>query len=332
VREQNGLIFLFWFYAVCYKVRGSMPGRHTIKFYQADVFTSLPFGGNPVAVIPDADGLNDDQLQQVAREMNLSETVFVFPPTDKAAVVRLRIFTPTQEIPFAGHPVLGTFFILAELGIIPAKEPVTRIMQECNIGLFPVELHTEDGRVDRVVMTQPKPEFLGPVEETEDLYKVASALGLSKHVIADTKWPIEVVSTGLPVMIVPVRTLTAVRSIRPDRSAIMDVCRRFGANGVMVFTTVTVEPSATVHTRMFAPSIGILEDPATGSASGALGAYLVQNGVVEVLPSTDIIAEQGYEIDRPSRIFVQVESDDDVIQTVKVGGQCVTVVEGTLTF
>jgi trans-2,3-dihydro-3-hydroxyanthranilate isomerase len=309
-----------------------MTEQRSIKFYQADVFTAEPFGGNPVAVIPDAQGLNDDELQQIAREMNLSETVFVFPPTDRAAVARLRIFTPTQEIPFAGHPVIGTFFLLAELGAIPVKQSMTRVMQECNIGLFPVELYAEDGQVERVVMTQPKPEFLGPVEETEDLYKVASALGLSKHVIADTKWPIEVVSTGLPVLIVPVRTLTAVRSIRPDATAIMDVCRRFGANGIMVFTTVTVEPSATVHTRMFAPSIGILEDPATGSASGALGAYLVQNGVVDVAPTTEIIAEQGYAIDRPSRIYIQVDSDDDIIQSVKVGGQCVRVIEGTLKF
>jgi trans-2,3-dihydro-3-hydroxyanthranilate isomerase len=264
--------------------------------------------------------------------MNLSETVFVLPPTDPAAVVRVRIFTPTQEIPFAGHPVLGAFFILAELGIISAKEPVTRFMQECNIGLFPVELHAEDGLVELVVMTQPKPEFLGPVEDTEDLYKIASALGLARYMIVDTRWPIEVVSTGLPVLIVPVRSLTAVRSIRPDSSAIIDVCRRFGANGIMVFTTVTVEPSATVHARMFAPSIGILEDPATGSASGALGAYLVQNGVVDVAPTTEIIVEQGYEIERPSQIIVRVESDDDIIQTVKVGGECVTVVEGSLKF
>jgi trans-2,3-dihydro-3-hydroxyanthranilate isomerase len=309
-----------------------MSEQRSLKFYQADVFTSQPFGGNPVAVFPDAGGLTDDELQQVAREMNLSETVFVFPPTDKAAVVKLRIFTPTQEIPFAGHPVLGTFFILAELGIISVKESVTCVMQECNIGLFPVELHAEDGQVERIVMTQPKPEFLGTLEDMEDLYKVASALGLPKHVIADMKWPIEVVSTGLPVLMVPVRTLTAVRSIRPDASAIMDVCRRFGANGIMAFTTVTVEPSATVHARMFAPSIGILEDPATGSASGALGAYLVQHGVVDVAPTTEIVVEQGYEIERPSQILVRVESDDDVIQTIKVGGQCVMVVKGTLNF
>ncbi len=309
-----------------------MPEQRLLKFYQADVFTDDPFGGNPVAVFPDAHGLADHQLQQIAREMNLSETVFVLPPTDQAAVVRLRIFTPTQEIPFAGHPVLGTFYVLAQLGLIAVTEGITRVMQECNIGLFPVELHAQEGVLTHVVMTQPKPEFLGPVDEMEDVYKIASALGLPKHAITDMKWPVEVVSTGLPVLIVPVRTLTAVRSIQPNASAIMDLCSRFGANGIMVFTTVTVEPSATVHARMFAPSIGILEDPATGSASGALGAYLVQNGVVDVAPTTDIIVEQGYEIERPSKILVRVESDDDIIKTVKVGGQCVMVVEGTLTF
>lgn len=309
-----------------------MSDRRLLKFYQTDVFTGDAFGGNPVAVFPDAHGLSDHQLQQIAREMNLSETVFVLPPTEQAAVVRLRIFTPTQEIPFAGHPVLGTFYVLAQLGLIAATDGVTRVMQECNIGLFPVELHTADGQVELVVMTQPKPEFLGPVDAMEDVYKIAGALGLPKYAITDMKWPIEVVSTGLPVIVVPVRTLTAVRSIRPDAAAIIDVCSRFGANGIMAFTTVTVEPSATVHARMFAPSIGILEDPATGSASGALGAYLVQNGVVDVAPTTEVVVEQGYEIERPSQILVRVESDDDIIKTVKVGGQCVMVVEGTLTF
>ncbi len=309
-----------------------MPERHQLKFYQADVFTSLPFGGNPVAVFPEAQGLDDDQLQQIAREMNLSETVFVLPPTGPAAVVRLRIFTPTQEIPFAGHPVLGTFYVLAQLGLIAITDGVTRVMQECNIGLFPVEIHAQEGLITRVVMTQPKPLFLGSVEESDDLFDIAKALGLSKNQIVDTKCPVMVVSTGLPVLIVPVRTLTAVRSIVPDAEAIVELCGRLGANGIMVFTTVTVEPFAAVHTRMFAPSIGILEDPATGSASGAMGAYLVHNGLVEVGPMTELIVEQGYEIARPSRILVHVESEDDAIQTVKVGGQCVMVVKGTLAF
>ena len=202
----------------------------------------------------------------------------------------------------------------------------------CNIGVFPVELHVLKGEILRVVMSQPKPQFLGAVEPMKDMFEIATALGLSKDLIARTKLPVEVVSTGLPVLIVPVRTLTAVRSIVPDSAAINDICARYGTEGIMVFTTVTVEEFADVHTRMFAPSIGILEDPATGSASGALGAYLVRNGVVEVRPTTEIIAEQGYEIERPSRIVVQVESDDDAIQEVKVGGQVVMMAEGTLTF
>lgn len=308
------------------------PERRTLKFYQADVFTEVPFGGNPVAVVPDAVGLSDAELQQIAREMNLSETVFVFPPNDPAASIKVRIFTPAQEIPFAGHPVLGAFFVLGKLGRFALREPVTRLLHECNIGLFPVELHVRKREIHRVVMSQPTPQFLGAVEPVKDLFEVANALGLSKGLITGTKFPVEVVSTGLPVMIVPVRTLTAVRSIVPDVTAINDLCARYGANGIMVFTTMTVEELSTVHTRMFAPPIGIVEDPATGSASGALGAYLVQYGVVAVGPMTEIIAEQGYELERPSRIVIQVESDDDAIQAVKVGGQAVMILEGTLTF
>jgi trans-2,3-dihydro-3-hydroxyanthranilate isomerase len=228
--------------------------------------------------------------------------------------------------------VLGTFYVLAHLGLIAVTDGVTRVMQECNIGLFPVELHARDGEITRVVMTQPKPLFIGSVEETEDLFDLAKALGLSRNQIGDTKKPVMLVSTGLPVVIVPVRTLTAVRSIDPDSTAIVEVCGRLGVNGIMVFTTITVEDHSTVHARMFAPAIGILEDPATGSASGAMGAYLVHNGLVEVGPLTEVIIEQGYEIERPSRILVQVESEDDAIQSVKVGGQVVMVVEGTLTF
>lgn len=308
------------------------PERRSLKFYQADVFTDQPFGGNPVAVIPDAAGLTDQELQQIAREMNLSETVFVLPPTDPVAVAKVRIFTPTQEIPFAGHPIVGAFFVLGTLGRVALKEPITRLLYECNIGLFPVEVHVLKRELARVVMSQPQPQFLGAIEQVTDIFEVANVLGLAKGVITGTKLPVEVVSTGLPVMIVPVRTLTAVRSIVPNAAAIIDLCGRYGANGMMVFTTMTVEESSTVHTRMFASPIGVLEDPATGSASGALGAYLVQYGVVEVGPATQIIAEQGYEVERPSRIVIEVESDDDIIQGVKVGGQAVMIVEGTLTF
>ena len=306
--------------------------RRTLTFYQADVFTTVPFGGNPVAVIPDAQGLSDLELQQIAREMNLSETVFVLPPTEPAAAVKIRIFTPTQEIPFAGHPVIGAFYVLGKLKRFLVEEPTTRALYECNIGLFPVDVHLRGGEIHRVVMSQPKPEFLGTIDSVQDVFEISNALGLAKRMLTDTQYPIEVVSTGLPVIIVPLRTLTAVKSIVPNTGAINELCAKHGANGLMVFTTITVEALSSVHTRMFASPIGVVEDPATGSASGALGAYLVQHGAVEVRPVTEITAEQGYEIDRPSRIFIEVESDDDAIQTVKVGGQAVMLIEGTLTF
>ncbi len=285
-----------------------------------------------MAVVLDGGDLTDREFQAIAREMNLSETVFVVPPTDPNAVAKLRIFTPTQEIPFAGHPVLGTFFVLAKLGRLPSAGEVVRVLYECNLGTFSVEVVMREGEVLRVVMSQPRPQFLGTVDDVTDLFEVANALGLAKSQITQTKFPVEVVSTGLPILIVPVRTLTAVRSIAPNVTAIKDLCARHGTSGVMVFTTMTVEEPSAVHTRMFAPPIGVTEDPATGSASGALGAYLVQNGVVEVGPMTEILAEQGYEVERPSRILIQVKSDDDVIQEVKVGGRAVLVVEGSLTF
>ncbi|MFO0773326.1 MAG: PhzF family phenazine biosynthesis protein [Nitrospiraceae bacterium] len=310
-----------------------MPSEaRTIRFYQADVFSDRPFGGNPVAVFPEAAGLDDLAMQRIAREMNLSETVFVFPPTDPTAAAKLRIFTPTKEIPFAGHPVVGTFYILAALKRLTLSEPVTRILQECNLGLFPVEIVSSGGELLRVVMSQPAPQFLGPLEDPRDRVDLVRALGLTKAAMGDTKCPIEIASTGLPVLIVPIRTLTAVRSVSPNGHDLAELCARIGVNAVSVFTTVTVDPRASVHARVFAPLLGIPEDPATGSAAGALGAYLVHHGVVQVAPTTEIVIEQGYEIERPSRIVVQVESDDDAITDVKVGGRVVMVIEGTLTF
>ncbi len=307
------------------------PTRH-LQFYKADVFTDEPFGGNPVAVIPNAEHLTDREFQQIAREMNLSETVFVVPPTDPAAMVKLRIFTPTQEIPFAGHPVIGTFFVLGALQKFPIREPMTRYTFECNIGVFPVEVYAVGGRIDCVMMSQPRPQFLDTVDDMQTLYEISRTLRVNKTAIADTRLPVEVVSTGLPVAIIPVRTLTAVKSIHADPTGTEEICEKLGVNGLMVFTTMTVEDWASVHARVFAAPIGIVEDPATGSAGGALGAYLVKHGVVDVGPTTEVIVEQGYEIDRPSRITVRVFSDDDAIQEIKVGGQAVMVAEGKLLF
>ncbi len=308
------------------------PSRKCLQFYQADVFTNEPFGGNPLAVFPDAGDLTEREFQQIAREMNLSETVFVLPSKDPKAAAKIRIFTPSQEIPFAGHPVLGTFFVLGSLKRLELQEPVTHVSYECHLGVFPLELIVLKGKIEQVAMSQPAPEFLEAVSDVAIVYELAKVLGVHKSLIADSPFPVEVVSTGLPVLIVPIRTLTGIRSMQVNHLAIQEVCARLGSNGIMVFTTMTVEENASVHTRMFADPIGIPEDPATGSASGALGAYLVKNGVVEVGPTTEVVIEQGYEMDRPSRILVQVFSDDDMIQQIKVGGQVVMVAEGKMVY
>jgi len=306
--------------------------KNWLQFYKADVFTNLPFGGNPVAVFPDPGDLTNHEFQQIAREINLSETVFVTPPSIPEASAKLRIFTPTQEIPFAGHPVLGTFYVLGRLNRFPLQEPITHVTYECNIGVFPLELYVLKSNIDRIMMAQPKPEFPEVVNHFEEIVDIARSLGLNKSVITETKYPVEVASTGLPVLIVPVRTLTAVRSISVNHTRINEICERYGANGLLVFTTMTVEDGSTVHTRMFAAPIGIAEDPATGSASGALGAYLVKNKVGTVRPTTEIIVEQGYEMLRPSRIIIQVFSENDLIQEIRVGGQVVMVAEGKMVY
>ncbi|PJA77849.1 MAG: phenazine biosynthesis protein [Nitrospirae bacterium CG_4_9_14_3_um_filter_51_5] len=304
--------------------------RQSLQFFQVDVFTSEPFGGNPLAVFPSVGELSEREFQRIAREMNLSETVFVLPPTDPKAAAKVRIFTPLQEIPFAGHPILGTFYVLGALKHLALQEPVTKVFYECTLGLYALELIVLKGQIEQVIMSQPSPQFIDVITQVEAIYDIAGALGIHRSLIADTIFPVEVVSTGLPVLIVPIRSLTAAKTMEVDHSAVLEICARFGANGIMIFTTMTVEESATVHTRMFADPIGIPEDPATGSASGALGAYLVKNGVVEVGPTTEVVMEQGYEIDRPSRILVQIFSDDDVIKEIKVGGQVVMVAEGKM--
>jgi trans-2,3-dihydro-3-hydroxyanthranilate isomerase len=302
------------------------------RFVQVDVFTDRPFGGNPLAVFPEAEGLTTGEMQQLAREMNLSETTFVLPSQAEGADFRVRIFTPAKELPFAGHPVVGTHWVLAHLGRVDLHEPETRVWLELGVGVLPADLHVAGGRVERVVMTQDRPAFLDILEDIGDL---AQGLGLPPEAIGGTGLPVQVVSTGIPQMMVPVRSLAEVQALDPARLNVTALNRQSHAVGtdcVMVFTFETEMPAATVHTRMFAPALGVPEDPATGSASGALGAYLVHHGAVPVDATTHILSEQGAEIGRPSKLFIEVDSTDGQITAVRVGGQVVPVARGTVSF
>lgn len=304
-----------------------------VRFIQVDVFTDRPFGGNPLAVFPQAEGLTDEEMQQLAREMNLSETTFVLPPQAPGADFRVRIFTPAKELPFAGHPVVGTHWVLARLGRVELREPLTRVCFELGVGVLPADLHVVGGEVEQVVMTQDRPLFLAVLE---DLVELAQGLGLQPEAITETGLPVQIVSTGVPQMMVPVRSLAEVQALNAGQlnvAALNRVCRAVGTDCVMVFTFETERADATVHVRMFAPMLGVPEDPATGSANGALGAYLVHHRAVPVAgPTTHILSEQGAEIGRPSTLFVEVDTADREITAVRVGGRVVPVAEGVVRF
>jgi trans-2,3-dihydro-3-hydroxyanthranilate isomerase len=301
----------------------------TYTFYQADVFTERPFTGNPLAIFPEADGLSSEEMQTIAKEMNLSETTFVLPATDIKARFRLRIFTPTTELPLAGHPVVGTCFVLAERGLIPLEDGVNRIFQECQAGVLPVDIVVKDGRVDQAIMTQSTPRFFDEYDKRDLL---AAAVGLPQDQLLPDGLSAQVVSTAVPQLMVPARSLTHMGKIELDHVALRQVLRETESDCFMIFTRECVQPEGTVHARMFAPGLGVVEDPATGSASGALGAYLVRHGLVEAKPTARILVEQGYEMGRPSAIHVEVDADDSGPTEVRVGGKAVQVAEGTLRF
>jgi len=303
------------------------------RFVQVDVFTNEVFGGNPLAVFPEAESLTSGEMQQLAREMNLSETTFVLPADDPSADFKVRIFAPNVEMPFAGHPVVGTHWVLAHLGRVELKEPVTLVRFELGVGVLPAELEVAGGRIERVVMTSDQPTFL---EVLQDVTELASGLGLPEEAITETHLPVQVVSTGIPSLMVPVRSLAEVQALDASKlnvAALSRVCEALATETVLVFTLETVDPGATAHVRMFAPMVGVPEDPATGSANGTLGAYLVFHRAVPVEEGTNhFVSEQGAEMRRPSTVHVLVDTSGDEITRVRVAGNVVPVLEGEVRF
>ncbi len=307
-----------------------MPHYH---FLQVDVFTDVPFGGNPLAVFPDAEGLTSQQMQQLALELNLSETTFVLPAETPGADFKVHIFTPKAELPFAGHPLVGTHWTLAHLGRVALREPVTEVTFELGVGLRTARLHVAGGRVTRVVTDHQAPQFLAAASRGQ-VERLAAALKLPVAAILDTGKPAQAVSTGFPQLFVPVRSLAEVQAIDPlsmDAASLGQVCGELGLPGadVAIFCLDTVYPDRDVHMRFVAPHHGIPEDPATGSASGGLGAYLVHHGLLPATPpSTTIVTEQGIEMGRPSKVTVEVEGTAEDIRMVRVSGDVVLVMEG----
>jgi trans-2,3-dihydro-3-hydroxyanthranilate isomerase len=286
------------------------------RLYTLDVFTSKRFTGNPLAVVTDGDGLSTATMQAIAREMNLAETVFVQRPTDNRALTRLRIFTTMKELPFAGHPVVGTWFLLAELGVVPASEGHVHVLQQTGAGILPVEITFHDGRPKHVTMTQKAAQFS---RKRVNKSALAAALGL-KPGDFDSKLPIEFVSTGIFNLLVPIAKRAALARIDMNMRALAAVV---APTGTMAYCFVLAGPGR-AYSRGMLPW-GIMEDPATGSASGSFGAYLVQHGRLRAGETLHIA--QGVEMGRPSEIRVEVNNERGRL-VPKVSGAAVRVCEG----
>jgi trans-2,3-dihydro-3-hydroxyanthranilate isomerase len=288
------------------------------RFYTLDVFTTTRFEGNPLAVFTDGDDLSDDQMQAIAREMNLAETVFVQKPTEEEALARLRIFTTKEELKLAGHPVIGTWFLLAELGVVPAQEGGVHILQETGAGVLPVEIRFKDGRPQRVTMTQKEALFKS---DKINKKKLASALGILPKDF-DSKLEPQIVSTGIFNLLVPLRNRAALGKIAMNTNALRKLQ---GKNATMAYCF-ALGGNGKAFSRGMLPW-ELYEDAATGSAAGSLGAYLVKQG--RLAPGHTLSILQGAEMGRPSHIEVEVTQSGKKL-VPRVSGAAVRVFEGTI--
>jgi len=289
-----------------------------IEFLILDVFARQRFAGNQLAVFPRATGLADEEMQALATEMHFSETTFVLGERPGKRGWPVRIFTPAQEVPFAGHPTLGTAYVIWDRFLNRQTEEVKL---DLKVGAVPVEV-TDSGRL--FTMTQPPPEFGRTVPAAE----VAEVLGLTPADI-DKRFPAEEVSTGLAFLIVPVRRLAVVQRIRVNLAAYYRLIERLEAKGVLAFCPETADPENRLHLRVFCDYYGVPEDPATGSANGCLCGWLVKHryfGAAEFAIRT----EQGIEMQRPSELELEGRATEGGI-VVRVGGRVVPVAEGALT-
>jgi trans-2,3-dihydro-3-hydroxyanthranilate isomerase len=291
-----------------------------LSYLHYDVFTDEALAGNQLAVFLDPGHLPRERMQRIAREMNFSETTFILPAQTPDTDARIRIFTPGTELPMAGHPTIGSTFALAYAGLIPAGAP--RFVCELGVGPVPVDLEWEGDRLHFAWMTLRQPTFEAPIRYRGD---VAAAIGLEEKDLVE-HLPIQVVSCGVPFLFVPLRDTATVDRALTDASAFRRLHERTGLN-LPIFLFSFTRPAA-VHSRMFAPELGIVEDPATGSASGPLGCYLVQHGLVEGDQARRIVSMQGVAMGRPSKIHIAITGVRDAITDVKVGGQAVLVAHG----
>lgn len=296
-------------------------------FCTLDVFTDIRFGGNQLAVFPDARGLDSDQMAVIAREFNLSETAFVLPPDDAAHTRRVRIFTPAGELPFAGHPTIGTAHALAALGHIPLTGDLTRIVFEEGVGPVPVSIRSRGGVPVFAELSVAKlPETGAPPPSRSAL---ADLLSIEVADLTGGTWSPQSVSTGVPFLFIPVRDRNVLKRARVKLDRWEAILKASSAPEVFVFSRDPEREGSHIRARMFAPGLGIGEDAATGSAAAALGGYLGARD-----PAKDgtlrWVVEQGFEMGRPSILEVEADKVDGKITAIRVGGASVMVSRGEM--
>jgi trans-2,3-dihydro-3-hydroxyanthranilate isomerase len=297
------------------------------SYLHLDVFTDRPFTGNQLAVFLEPAGLDAALMQRIANEMAFPETTFVLPTEVPGTDARVRIFTPSRELPMAGHPTIGTTFALAAAGRLPAS--METLVLGLGVGPTPLRLEWGSSGLRFAWMTQVYP-TLGPT--IDDRAGVAAALGVQLGDLPAGKPPVQVASSGVPFLYVPLASRAAVDAATVDRAALRQLLQAVNLEElpVFVFAVERGDDGATAYSRMFAPVFGIHEDPATGGASGPLGGYLFHHGVVSAGQASRLVSLQGVRMGRPSRIHIALRTHDSTPQDLQVGGEAVVVGEGTI--
>jgi len=284
-----------------------------VKVLKVNAFTESLHGGNPAGVVFDSPILSDEQRKQISKELQVSETAFVFP--SKVADFKVRFFSPTIEVNLCGHATIATYFSMAATGMLSPKKDLV-VTQETKAGILPVHVYfNDDMKVNRVMMTQTKPIYKNI---HIDISLIADVLTVSTHDIDDS-FPKQIVSTGLFTLPICIKSYDALKNIHPDFENVKKLCERIGSGSMHVFTFETIEPKSLYHARNFAPVYGVNEDPVTGTANGAICSYLVKHKIIE---EKSVICEQGDIIGRPGRVFVEMHND-----TARVGGRAKIVQE-----
>jgi trans-2,3-dihydro-3-hydroxyanthranilate isomerase len=295
--------------------------RRECEFHIVDVFADEPLSGNPLAVVPDADALGETLMRRIAREFNQSETTFLLKPTFPDADRRLRSFTPAGDEVFgAGHNALGAWWWLAEVGRLGALSDGLRAVQELGKSALPVVIAASGGSLMLVGLTQGKPATHASHDNPPSL---AAALGLEAPEIGAGAERPQVVSTGASHLLVQAASRAAVDRARPNAAALLQELKSVGAQGCYLYCLDPISATATAYARFFNPTVGIWEDPATGSAAGPLAWHLKERGLVS--PGADVTVEQGHRLGRPSRLTVRVDGGG-----VELRGRCITVASGML--